>query len=616
LLLLLLPAAAQAQFEYTIVEGTTVTITGYTGPGGDVNIPATIDGLPVTAIGDFAFAGSFAGSNNLSSVTIPDSVTSIGNAVFYFCNNLTTIAMGNSIIRIGDSAFSDCTSLTQVTIPDSVTTMGAYAFNDCTSLTSVTLGNGITNIADSSFYACASLTSINIPDSVTGIGDYAFQGCTRLKGVTIPDNVTSIGDWAFSHCVSLTSITIPDSVTSIGDFAFLSCPSLIAITVAIPNLFYSSVDGVLFDNAQMTLLQCPGGKSGDFTIPGGVVNIETYAFYECASLTSITVPGSVTSIGIAAFQSCPSLATITVDQGNGSYSSLDGVLFNKSQTMLIQFPGGKSGDYATPDGVITIFYQSFYECGNLTGVTIPGSVISVGDYAFARCSSLGTVTISDSVTSIGDQAFASCPSLTVISVDSLNPSYSDIDGVLFDKSQSTLIQCPGGKSGSYAIPDGATSIGFAAFDSCANLTSVTIPESVIGLGGYAFARCTGLSRVYCEGNAPSLFDEESTFYNAGWATVYYLPNTTGWGEFYGWRPTQLWLPSVLTHNASFGVRTNQFGFDIDWASGRTVVVEASDTLANPDWVPVGTNTLVNGSSHFSDPDWINHPNRFYRLRMP
>jgi hypothetical protein len=249
-------------------------------------------------------------------------------------------------------------------------------------------------------------------------------------------------------------------------------------------------------------------------------------------------------------------------------------------------------------------------------VTIGNSVTSIGDSAFSDCTSLTSVTIPNSVTSIGRGAFWSCTSLTSITVDAANPNdSSDVAGVLFNKTQTTLIQCPGGKAGSYTIPNSVTNIGDFAFSSCTSLTSVTIPNSVTTISRYAFHYCTSLTSVYFEGNAPTSVQPEA-FGQVSNPTVYYLPGTTGWGATFAGRPTVLWNPTVPTGHPSFGVQANQFGFTITGSSNLVLVVEACTNLASPSWSPVGTSTLTGGSSYFSDPEWTNHPARFYRLRSP
>jgi hypothetical protein len=233
-------------------------------------------------------------------------------------------------------------------------------------------------------------------------------------------------------------------------------------------------------------------------------------------------------------------------------------------------------------------------------------------------------------------------------VDTRNSVYSDVDGVLFNQSLTTLVQYPGGIAGAYAIPNSVTSIGDEAFLNCngltsvtipnsvtnigdyafgwcADLTSVTIPNSVTNIGDYAFYGCGNLTSVYFQGNAPSfgsgVFVDRNVQAVGAFpdpATIYYLPGTTGWDavSINTGLPVVLWLPQVQTSDASFGVRASQFGFNINWASGMTVVVEACTNLANPIWSAVATNSLTDGSSYFSDPQWTNYPCRFYRLRSP
>jgi hypothetical protein len=187
---------------------------------------------------------------------------------------------------------------------------------------------------------------------------------------------------------------------------------------------------------------------------------------------------------------------------------------------------------------------------------------------------------------------------------------------LFDKSQRTLIRCPQAKTGSYTIPNGVTAIGNSAFSYCTSLTNITIPASVTYIGYSAFWDCINLIEIYFEGNAPS-FSRWHPFGGDDITTVYYLPGTIGWGPTFEGRPTAPWSlpnPLILSNSPFFGVQTNRFGFIISWATNLPVVVEACADLANPDWFPLSTNNLAGGSSYFSDPDWTNHPARFYRLR--
>jgi hypothetical protein len=298
-------------------------------------------------------------------------------------------------------------------------------------------------------------------------------------------------------------------------------------------------------------------------------------------LTSVTIPNSVTSIGGEAFENCTSLAAITVDALNIVYSSIDGVLFDKSQTTLLQCPWGKAGSYTIPNSVTNIGYNAFAYCSSLTSITIPNSVTSIEYGAFQFCGSLASVTIPDSVTTIEPYTFAYCSSLTSIT-----------------------------------IPNSVTSIEGGAFAYCTSLTSITIPNSVTSIEVAVVMGCTNLNEVYFTGNAPTLerFLGSPMLLGDTYLIVYYLPGTTGWGSIFVDRPTALWCPHVQTSGDSFGVQTNGFGFNLTWASGRIVVVEACTDLTNPTWSPLQTNTLIGDSFYFSDPEWTNYPGRFYRLR--
>ena len=191
--------------------------------------------------------------------------------------------------------------------------------------------------------------------------------------------VTSIDDRAFSYCRYLTSITLPDSIVAIGDFAFASCDALNSIIVGEGNSHYSSIDGVLFNKAEIVLVQCPGGKAGVYTIPGSVNTVAEQAFAYCDHLTGILIHSGIDTIGEYAFRDCQSLEAITVDVGNSKFGSVDGVLFNKILSTLIQCPGGKTGAYTLPGSVAIIDDYAFYYCDRLTSITLPNGLNSIGD---------------------------------------------------------------------------------------------------------------------------------------------------------------------------------------------------------------------------------------------
>ena len=286
-------AETSGDYEYDVLDDGTVVITKYTGSDTELEIPSEINGKKVTSIGDDAFRGIWDNDeqkyiSNITSITIPNSVTSIGDGAFWGCTSLTSVTIPKSVTSIGKYAFVDTkwlenkqkenplvivnnilidgsTCKGEVVIPNTVKVING-AFYKCTSLTSITIGNSVTNIGGAAFWGCTSLTSVTIGNSVTSIAGFTFYGCESLTSITIGNSVESIGDFDFAGCESLTSVTIPDSVTNFGWNAFAGCTSLTSIT-----------------------------------IPNSVTSIGNRAFWGCTSLASVTIPKSVTSIGDSAF---------------------------------------------------------------------------------------------------------------------------------------------------------------------------------------------------------------------------------------------------------------------------------------------------------------------------
>jgi len=332
----------------------------------------------------FAFyegVDAFRDCSSLTSIIIPEGVTSIGQGAFAGCSGLTWVVIPQGVTSIGERAFAGCSSLISVVIPWGITDIGKNAFSNCSTLASVVIPQGVTGIEDNTFFDCASLISTTIPPSVIGIGKNAFYNCSTLTSVVIPEGVTSIGEGAFFGCSSLASVVVPPSITCIGEGAFAGCPSLTSVV-----------------------------------IPRSVTSIERDTFKGCSSLSSIVIPESVSSIGMNAFLGCSSLTSVIIPQG---VTCIEDATF---------FGCASLASVVISEGVTDIGQNAFNYCSSLTSVTIPQGVTSIGEWAFHGCSSLASVVIPPSVTSIGEHAFLGCEDLP----DELRKAISEKwgDGVL------------------------------------------------------------------------------------------------------------------------------------------------------------------------------------------
>ena len=385
-------------------------------------------------------------------------------------------------------------------------------------------------------------------DAITITGYTGSDGTGVIPGATNGYPVTAIADYAFYGNSTLTNLTIPFSVTNVGVFEFQNCANLTNVTVDGANPNYASAGGVLFDKAMATLLQCPGGLAGSYTIPNGVTSIADDAFEYCSRLSGVTIPNTVTSIGIWAFFSSgltnatiPAsvtnigylafagfgpLTNITVAGDNLNYASAGGILFNKAMTTLVQCPPLLTGSYTIPNSVtnigdyafiysrlssvtipnsvIGIGVESFWNVGNLTTVAIPDSVTSIGDFAFYACYGLKSVTLGSGVASIGYWAFGDCSALTNFTVAAANPNYASAGGVLFDKAMTVLLLCPGAGPPATRFPTASPASRIYAFYYCYNLTNVTIGSSVTSISESAFYVCSRLTSVTIPNNVGSI----------------------------------------------------------------------------------------------------------------
>ena len=492
-------AAQSGDFTYT-ATATEVTITGYTGSGGAVTIPSSIGGLPVTAIGEAAFSPGYRGNQSIISVTIPDSVSSIGQGAFSECSDLTSVTIPDGVMSIEFYAFAGCSGLTSVTIPDSVTSISNDAFVACIGLESVTIPASVTSIGLGAFFGCSGLTNFEVDSTnpaYSSLGGVLYDKnqttlilCPAGKSgsVTIPNSVTRIGNGAFALCSGLTSVTIGSGVTSIGGGAFYGCSGLTSVTI--PNSVPSIGAGTFADCSSLTSV----------TIGSGVISIGDFAFDDCSGITHFVFTGNAPTLEAESFSGVPFDATVRYSSAATGWGATFGglaavadyldVLTYSTANNQVTITGytGTGGVVIIPASidsapVTAIGENAFLDSSSLTSVTIPASVTSIGLGAFSGCSGLTSVSIPDGVTSIGSYAFDGCGGLTSVTIP---VGVTSIGSYAF-------YAC--GSLTSVMIPDSVTSIGNNAFSGCGNLVSLSIGSGVTSIGNNAFAGCSGLPRV-------------------------------------------------------------------------------------------------------------------------
>ena len=437
-----------------------------------LKIPKTHLGKPVTEIRGLGYTNP-----NLKSVTIPDSVTTIGIL-----------------------AFMNCTGLTSITIPDSVTTISEYAFTNCVSLTSITIPDSVEAIY-SSFDNCSALENIFVSEENTEYKDidgnlYSKDGTTLIRyaigktnsNFVVPNGVTSIDSFAFDGGTSLKSVTIPDSV--VIHSSFYNCSALENIFVSEENTKYKDIDGNLYSKDGTTLIQYAIGKTdSNFIVPDGVTSIDSFAFDGCTSLESVTIPASVSNIASSAFSGYVSIKNIFVSEENAEYIDIDGNLYSKDGTLIRYAIGKTEPSFIIPEGVTAIGEHAFEYCTSLVYVDIPNSVIEISSRAFSNCSSLVFVAIPNGVTTIEFSAFEYCTSLTSVVIPN---SVTHIEDGAFACCTSLT---------SVVIPDSVTSIDAIVFGYCESLKSITISNNMRWIETSAFVGCNSLKDVYYSGSS-------------------------------------------------------------------------------------------------------------------
>ena len=538
-------------YKYSLDEDGNATITGYSGSVSALAIPQTIDGHKVVAIGEGAFKGTC-----LVNVTIPDTVTVIGDSAFENCDNLKNVKISENLKKLGMMAFGNCDALTEIEIPKNITTV-AYnefynpvrgPFTGSDSLQTVVFEEGMTWLPAYILSGCSGFTTVKIPETVTEIGGGAFRDCSRLESITIPDTVTMIGDSAFENCDNLKNVKISENLKKLGMMAFGNCDALTEIeipkniTTVAYNEFYNPVRGpftgsdslqtVVFEEG-MTWLPAYilSGCSGFTTvkIPETVTEIGGGAFRDCSRLESITIPDTVTMIGDSAFENCDNLKNVKISENLkklgmmafGNCDALTEIEIPKNITTVAynEFYNPVRGPFTGSDSLQTVVFEEgmtwlpayiLSGCSGFTTVKIPETVTEIGGGAFSDCSRLESIEIPESVTEIGSHTFSNTKLESIRVPDTVTDMGDHVFSGCTELKEVTL-------------PNIRQNIVAGMFEGCTSLEKIVLPETVTAIRSDAFEGCTALKDITWS-KAPEII-ESNAFRNCSALKEVTIPGT-------------------------------------------------------------------------------------------
>ena len=522
-------------FQYKIEDDNSCTITDYDGMASSLSIPSAINGHTVKQID----TGALSDNRIITSVTIPNGVTTIGFSAFNGCiklekikfsSNLDTVCenafnntkwfnnQSNGLVYVGkvaykykgdmprntkitvksdtvsisESAFKDCANLTAILIPSSVKHIDKYAFYNCQGLTKLNFNDGIERIENDAFGSCEKLTSVNFSETLKSIGAFAFVECKKLSEITIPQSVTSVGEYAFSGCENLASVTVSDDLPYVGGRAFEKTKWL-----------NSQPDGVVYIGKSAYGYKGDIPKNTELSLKSGITNISGYAFYEEKNLTSVKIPETVNRIGNWAFLDCEGLKNVNIPDGVkrieswtfSNCSSLTNITVPDSVTVL----DGLAFSYCTnlknielSKNLTEIGMGALSHCTSLENIDIPDSVIIMDNIAMAGCSELKSVNIGSNLKTVGGQVFAGCTSLEKVNVNLNNKNYTSENGIWYDKNKTKIILYPYNKKDSaYTTPTSLKELcngyvgSYGILLDNSNLKTVTIEKNVAKIDDYA-----------------------------------------------------------------------------------------------------------------------------------
>lgn len=554
----------------------------------------------------------FAEMHALTTVTLPEGLTTTISYMFANCTNLTTVNLPSTLESFGTYTFQKCTALKEINLPaglkyissDSKTTSSSYAFDGCTALETVNfMGTEVAFIGTYAFKGCTSLKEFTFPASITLIGKNAFEN-SGLETVQIPETVTTINNYAFNKCEALTSVSILGNVDTFGDYVFDKCPNLATVTFnenidTLGNYTFRDCTGLtsvtlptkLTKLGNYTFQNCTSLTSA--TLPSSITKLPDYTFQNCSSLNGITIPAKVTTIGAYVFQNCTSLKNISIPAtvtkiGGSSYSS-----------SAYTFAGCTALESVEILGAIKYIGASlFRDCTSLSSFTLPATVTQIGSYAF-----LGTAIESmdlSKVTYIGSYTFQDCANLTTVTLAS----------TLVNIYSSTFKNCASLKN--ITIPATVTQIADYAFYGT-GITSINVPAKVTTIGKAAFNACPNLNSLTIDSaNTTFMAYDNIAVVNISTMTVisvfnvkgdYTLPDNVELAEYAleGVTLDTLTIPDSITtlpKNCFFGLNAKTISFGKGLTELPSSVLKNSNVktvIFNAAEVKIGDNAFENSA---------------------
>lgn len=404
-------------YKYIVLPDGTVEITYYSGKDEQLSIPDNLGEKKVTSINTNALYPDLFDTrlDNIKSISLPNGIFEIDETLFQFCNNLTDIMVNDNHPNLA--------TINGVLFLKNEKKLLCYPCGREETLYEIPYGTEI--IGKNAFHNCKNLLKITIPDTIINIDAYAFGGCENLKSILIPNSVKKIADYAFHNCTNIENILIPDSVVSLGANPFLYCRKLININVSPDHSTYASIDGVLFQKQEKTLISYPYGKTAStYLIPQGILRIGESAFEGNEQLVSVIIPDSVLGIDKRGFGNCKNLSSIFIPDNVNTIENR--AFVNCRNLREVTLPKNLKSieesvflgcelltNISIPNNVTSIGKSAFDSCTNLISITIPDNVVSIGTGAFFWCENLTNVIIPDSVKDIGRHAFSNNPNLTI-----------------------------------------------------------------------------------------------------------------------------------------------------------------------------------------------------------